>query len=61
MSPAGEPPTPPAGGEISIRHVVLIGDGLGDLARAKERGAGALESALMPGRREAWKLTMLPA
>ncbi len=61
MSPAREPPAPPTGDEFAIRHVVLIGDGLGGLARPKERIAGELEGKLTPGRRDAWKLTVLPA
>jgi len=51
----------PAGGESAIRHVVLIGDGLGDLARPRERPAGTLEGTLMPGRRDPWKLTVIAA
>lgn len=61
MSPAAESLSPPTGDEFAIRHVVLIGDGLGGLARPKERSPGELEGKLMPGRRDAWKLTVLPA
>jgi hypothetical protein len=61
MSSGTDPVSPPAGGEFSIRHVVLIGDGLGDLARANERGAGTLEGTLMPGRRDQWKLSVIAA
>jgi hypothetical protein len=61
MSPESEAVSPPAGGEFAIRHVVLIGDGLGDLARRQERGAGTLESTLMPGRRDPWKLSVVAA
>ena len=42
-----------------IRHVVLLGDGLGDLARMQQ--SGALEGRLLPARSEPWKLTLLSA
>ena len=61
MNPVAELLSPPIGGEFAMRHVVLIGDGLGDLAHRKERGAGALEGALMPGRPEPWKLSVVTA
>jgi hypothetical protein len=51
----------PASGEPAIRHVVLIGDALGTLARIRGQGAGALESKLRPGASPSWKLTILPA
>lgn len=59
MGPAAESLSPPTGDEHPIRHIVLIGDGLGDLARVQE--PGALEGKLMPGRREPWKLSVLVA
>ena len=65
MSPAAEaavePPAPPKPREFAIRHIVLIGDGLGDLARVQQKGPGALEGKLMPGRRDPWKLSVLVA
>ena len=45
----------------AIRHVVLLGDGLGDLPRLQALDPGSLEGKFMPGRREFWKLTILPA
>ena len=54
-------PTEPAAGEPTIRHVVLIGDGLGNLAGIRGRGAGALEGKLRPGADQSWKITILPA
>ncbi len=42
-----------------IRHVVVLGDGLGDLARVQQQGT--LEGKLLPARREPWRLTLLPA
>lgn len=59
--PAVEPPASPTGDEFAIRHVVLIGDGLGDLARLQQKTLGALEGKLMPGRRDPWTLTVLLA
>jgi len=59
MSPAAERLSPPAGGELAIRHIVLIGDGLGDLARLQQKAPGALEGKLMPGRREPWQLSVM--
>jgi hypothetical protein len=61
MSPAAESFSSPTGDEHSIRHVVLIGDGLGDLARLQQKAPGALEGKLMPGRRDSWKLSVLVA
>jgi hypothetical protein len=54
-------PTEPAAGEPAIRHVVLIGDALGNLASLRGQGAGALEGKLRPGADPSWKLTILPA
>lgn len=54
-------PTGPAVGEPAIRHVVLIGDALGNLASLRGQGAGALEGKLRPGADPSWKLTILPA
>lgn len=58
-----DPATPAetAAGEPAIRHVVLIGDGLGNLASLRAQGAGALEDKLRPGADQSWKLTILPA
>ena len=42
-----------------IRHIILLGDGLGDLARIQQ--SGALEGRLLPSRNEPWKLTLLSA
>ncbi len=61
MSPDSEPLSPQTGDEFAIRHVVLIGDGLGDLARLQQQGPGTLEGKLMPGRRDPWTLTVLLA
>jgi len=60
MSNAEEDPAAPDAGP-AIRHVVLIGDGLGNLAQQHRRGAGALADKLMPGRREPWKLSLVSA
>lgn len=61
MSPAAESLSPPTGDEHPIRHVVLIGDGLGDLGRVQQQEPGTLEGKLMPGRRDPWTLTVLLA
>jgi len=61
MSPVADSLSPPTGDEHPIRHVVLIGDGLGDLGRVQQQEPGTLEGKLMPGRRDAWTLTVLLA
>jgi len=61
MMPVREPATSVANDATCIRHVVLIGDALGELARSLQREPGSVESKLVPGRREAWRLTLLPA
>ena len=61
MSTAAESLSPPTGDEHPIRHIVLIGDGLGDLARLQRQEPGTLEGKLMPGRRDPWTLTVLLA
>lgn len=53
--------TPVANDASCIRHVVLIGDALGELARRLQQEPGPVESKLVPGRIGDWKLTMLPA
>jgi hypothetical protein len=49
------------GNDPTIRHVVLLGDALGDLLRLQALDPGSLEGKFMPGRRESWKLTILSA
>jgi len=61
MSIADDPDAPAADGDPAIRHVVLIGDGLGGLAQQHRRGAAGLEGKLMPGRREPWTLSLVSA
>ncbi len=61
MMPIRESAAPVANDATCIRHVVLIGDALGELSRTLRREPGSVESKLVPGRREAWKLTLLPA
>jgi len=56
MTGNDDPATPPA-----IRHIVLIGDALGNLASLGGQGAGALEGRLRPGADPSWKLSILSA
>lgn len=52
----------PDGAPMTVRHIVLFGDAMGDLQRVQqERGPGGLESRLMPNDPDPWKLTLLSA
>jgi hypothetical protein len=61
MNAADDTAAPAAGDPHPIRHVVLIGDGLGDLARHHRWDPGTLEGKLMPGRQEPWTLSVVSA
>jgi len=59
MRPDQDTSTPGGNAPGDIRHIVLIGDALEGLLRAREHGS--LEDKLVPGGQTPWKLTMLPA
>jgi len=61
MSKPSSPKPPAASSRHRLRHVVLLGDALLDAYSSIDKTPGEFEDALLPGTRDQWKISVVPA